>query len=89
MPVMVWMVMVVHVRWNWWLRIVMGMMIFLARTVLVRGVVMVGSKVVVRMLGLSVMPHVWVVVVIAIGSIIDGVIVVVSIIAWFVLHIPV
>lgn len=66
----------------------MGMMIFLARTVLVRGIVMVWSKMIVRMLGLSVM-HVWVVVVIAIGSIIDGIVVVVSIIARFILHIPV
>lgn len=86
MTVMMWMVMVVHVGWNWRLRIVMSMMIFLARAILMRSIVMVGSKMIVSVLRLSVV-HVRIVV-IAVRPIIYGVVVIISIVAWFILHIP-
>ncbi len=88
MPVVMWMVVVIHVVvGNRGLWVVKGVMIFRSRSVLVRrSIMMVRCKMLVRMLRLSIV-HVGVVMMIGIGSIIDGVVVVVSIVAWFILHI--
>ena len=62
-------------------------MVFRPRSVLVRGsIVVVRCKMLVRMLRLSIV-HVRIVMMIGIGSIIDGIVVVVSIVGCFVLHI--
>lgn len=84
------MLMVVHVGWDWRLSVVqVVMMAFLTRTVGMRWVVMVRREVVfVGMLRLPVM-HVGVIVVIAVGAIIDGIVVVISIVARFILGVPI
>lgn len=91
-PIMMWMMMLIHVRvWDLWLWIVNGMVVvFGARSILMMSIVLVmRSQVIISMLRFSIV-HVRVVMMIGIGSFIDGVVVVVPIVAhWFIFHITV